>query len=402
MESSVKQLATEVRGITQEIGPEIIELRRTFHQYPELSWKEFKTGQRIQQLFRDLHLEVRGEICGTGVVAEFPGRERRKTIALRADMDALPMHDVKDVPYASKVPGVMHACGHDTHMAMAVGVARVLKKLNLSLPGSIRFIFQPSEEAAPSGAQQLVKHNVMEGVDRILAFHVDPTIEVGKIGLRAGVLTAFCDEFVLTVLGRSGHAARPHHAVDSIYLATQILNALYEIVPNLSEKYWPAVLSIGKIEGGTKANVLPEKVRLFGTIRTLDEHIRTEILSEIENRVLEITRAAGASFELDFPGPVPSVNNNPETIALVREAATLVNSGDGIVDIEHVSMGGEDFSWYLTKAPGALIRLGARKPGAEIYHLHTHNFDIDEQALAVGINVMTTAILKYLFEENSN
>jgi len=402
MELNIASISNEIKDVTNEINDEIVDLRRTFHQYPELSWKEIKTGKRLEGILKELNMDVNGGVCGTGVVAEMQGMTNGKTVALRADMDALPLDDVKDVSYASKIPGVMHACGHDTHMAMAIGVAKVLKRLNLNIPGNVRFIFQPSEEAVPSGASELVKEHVMDNVTRILAFHVDPTIEVGKIGLRSGVLTANCDEFKLSIFGKSGHGARPHLAIDTIYTSTQVLNALYEIVANRHESYWPAVLSVGKIVGGTKANVIPEKVELFGTIRTVDESNRNEIISAIETRVYEITRAVGATYQLVFPGPVPSVFNDAETINLFREAAQIVCSDKTFVNIENISMGGEDFSWYLTKAPGALVRLGVRKPEDEIHHLHTHDFDIDENALQVGINIMTTTVLKYLFDKNLN
>jgi len=402
MEANIRKLSAEILDITEDIKDDIIALRRTFHQYPELSWKEVKTGRRIEQILRELHLDVESGVCGTGLVADIKRDRGGPTIAVRADMDALPMHDDKNVPYASKIPGVMHACGHDSHMAMALGVAKVLTRLGKAVPGNVRLIFQPSEEAMPSGARELVNRQVMSGVDRIVACHVDPLIDVGKIGLRSGVLTANCDEFQLTIFGRSGHAARPHHSVDTIFVATHVLHALYEIVGSRTETYMPAVLSVGKIAGGTKSNVLPERVEIFGTIRTVDETNRAEMMTAVERRVYEITRAFGATFQLEFPGPVPSVRNDADTIDLIRGAAEMVNHEDGIVDISTVSMGGEDFSWYLTKAPGALIRLGARKPGEDIQYLHTHTFDIDERAIPFGISIMTTTIIKYLLENQRN
>ncbi|NIV95364.1 amidohydrolase [candidate division KSB1 bacterium] len=388
----------KLQEISDSIRDEIITIRRTFHQYPELSWKEFKTAERIVRILQEEGLRVQSGICGTGVIAEI-GEGGGRTIAVRADMDALPMYDAKDVPYASNVPGVMHACGHDSHMAIAIGVAKVLRKLNLNFLGRVRFIFQPSEEATPSGAEELVKSGVMDNVDEIFAFHVDPEIPAGKIGLREGLLTAHCNEFNLSVLGKSGHAARPHHSVDTIFLSTQVLNALYEIVGNRTQAFAPAVLSIGKLSGGTKANVLPERVDISGSVRTIDEQTRNEILKAIEERASDITRAAGGSYQLEFLAPVPSVRNDSDLVRLIREIGETILSEDGIVSIKNVSMGGEDFAWYQTKAKGALIRLGARKPNDRVRYLHSQDFDIDESALPLGVSLMSTLLVQALLKK---
>ncbi|MFQ5769011.1 MAG: M20 family metallopeptidase, partial [bacterium] len=252
--------SAEIQKLAYSLKEDIINIRRKFHKYPELSWQEFKTAEQVVRMLKENGLVVKSGICGMGVVADFQGGQSGKTVAIRADMDALPMYDAKSVPYASKITGVMHACGHDSHMAMAIGVAKVLTSLKVNLPGTVRFIFQPSEEATPSGAYELVKEGVMEGVDAVLAFHVDPEITVEKIGLREGILTAYCNEFKLTILGKSGHAARPHHSIDTIYLSNLVLSALYDIVGNRTQSFIPAVLSIGKIAGGTKANIIPERV----------------------------------------------------------------------------------------------------------------------------------------------
>ncbi len=389
-------LFNRIRSCAAEGANDVIELRRHFHQYPELSWKEFKTAEMLDHKLGGLGLEVTKGICGTGITAELSGASSSRTLAIRADMDALPMDDDKDVPYASRVPGVIHACGHDCHMAMAYGVARVLTEMNLDLPGNVRFIFQPCEEAIPSGALELVNAGVMDGVDGILAYHVDPELEAGAIGLRSGVLTAHCSEFRLTIFGKSGHAARPHHAVDTIHLSTRVLKMLYDIVGNRSQPFMPAVLTIGKLAGGRKANVIPDVVEIAGTVRTVDSKSHDEILTAIEENVRAITRAVGGGYELEFPDPVPSVVNDAGMVNMIREVATEMLTSDCLKNIEHVSMGGEDFSWYLSKAPGALIRLGARKPGSEISYLHTNKFDIDESALSVGVALMAMLIIRYL------
>lgn len=391
-------LPEKIWRLANKFKDEIVTLRRTFHQYPELSWKEFKTGERIASILSSEGFEVRNNVYKTTVVAELKSGEGGKIVAIRADMDGLPMYDAKDVTYASRVAGVMHACGHDAHMAIAIGVAKLLKSLNLNLPGKVRFIFQPSEEAIPSGAEELVRAGVIRDVDGIFAFHVDPEISGGKIGLKEGLLTAYCSEFKLTILGKSGHAARPHHSIDTIFLTQQVLSTVYDITGKRSQQYVPAVLTIGKIEGGTKANVIPERVDIFGTIRTIDEQTRNEMIAALEQRVYAITKAAGGSYQLEFLSPVPSVLNDPHMVNMVREVGTELLTHNGIVDLSDISMGGEDFSWYLTKAPGVLIRLGAKSDSDKIRYLHTHDFDIDERAIPVGVAVMSMIVVKYLLD----
>jgi len=390
------ELINEIHACVESIASEIIDIRRNFHQYPELGWMEVKTAHKLTSVFEQLKFDVRNDVCKTAVVANLAGKRAGKTLGIRADMDALPIHDKKDVSYASRIPGVLHACGHDCHMAIAVGVAKVLKHLNIDLPGNIRFIFQPCEEAIPSGAHELVQAGVMDEVDAILAFHVDPEVDVGKIGLRNGLLTAHCTEFQLTIHGKSGHAARPHQAIDTIFLCNQILTAIYGIVGSRENPFMPAVLTVGQVNAGTKSNVIPDNAYIAGTIRTLDDNSLTEIVSQIEEKVHALTRAAGGSYQIEFPTPIPSVYNNPELIDLVENVAGKVLSPEKIVKIEKVSMGGEDFSWYLDRAPGALIRLGARKPDGQITYLHTSNFDIDENALLIGVKLMSILALKYL------
>lgn len=391
-----KNIIEQIDTTTAELEPEIVQLRRILHEYPELSWKEHNTAERIIRTLRQEGLAVRSDLCGTGIVAELPGAGAGKTIAVRADMDALPLQDTKRVPYASKVMGVMHACGHDCHMAIAIGVIKTLQRLRFNFPGKVRFIFQPSEESTPSGARELVRANVMQDVNHIVALHVDPELPAGQIGLREGALTANCTEFRIAILGKSGHGARPHQAIDSVFVSHQVMSAIYDIVGSL-ETLSPAVLSIGAVHGGAKANVLPERVDLAGTIRAIDDASREEIMSILEHRVHEITHGYGARYQLEFLPPIPSVVNDPAIIDLIRSVIRPLNGQVGIVDIEKVSMGGEDFSWYLTKAPGALFRLGARKSTEEeVRHLHTSSFDIDEKALRTGITVMTLIVLQYL------
>lgn len=396
------EILNRIKSITEQITDEIVQIRRTLHQYPELSWQEKETAQRLSEWLKKENCRVNTSFLKTSVIAEFGTGADSHLVAMRADMDALPLQDVKTVEYASRVPGVIHACGHDAHMAIAIGVVKVLNRLNLTLPGKIRFIFQPSEEADPSGAKELVEAGVTENVKAIFAFHVDPEIPAGKIGLRDGVLTAHCNEFQLSIFGKSGHAARPHHSVDTIFLANQVLNSYYQIIGSHSTPGCPAVLTIGKIAGGSKANVIPDRVDILGTLRTIDIKVREEIISIMKKRVEAITQSAGGGFKLEFKTPILSVINDEKLINLARKTVEALFSEKQIFEIPQVSMGGEDFAWYLTKTPGILMRLGARMDVNDVRYLHTNNFDINEKAIPFGISIMTALILNYFLTHDEN
>jgi amidohydrolase len=386
----------EILARAEKLSPEVIEVRRQFHRYPELSWQEHKTAKLLVERLAGLGLSVRNDICETAVVAELRGAAPGPLLGLRADMDALPMDDGKDVPYASRVKGAMHACGHDAHMAMALGVAEVLQPMSGCIRGGVRFIFQPCEEASPSGAHELVKRGVMDGVERVFAFHVDPEIPAGKIGLRHGALTANCTEFRVAVFGKGGHGARPHQSIDTVYIMHQIMEMAYGLPSRRTEPFVPAVLSIGHIHGGMKANVIPNRVDISGTMRTVDEITRTELIAKLRTGIDVIASANGAEYQLEFPQNVPAVFNDAYSVELARSSFSGLFRPENIVAIDKVSMGGEDFSWYLTKAPGVLIRLGSRKSGEEVHHLHTNHFDIDERALPIGVALMSDILLTLL------
>jgi amidohydrolase len=266
----------------------------------------------------------------------------------------------------------------------------------------VRFIFQPSEEASPSGAAEMVKAGAMAGVDAVLAYHVYPESPAGQIGLRPGALTANCNEFKLTIHGRGGHAARPHLAIDAIRLSNQVLSALYEIVGHRKNQNSPAILAIGKITGGAASNIIADLVEIYGTVRTVEEESRREILAAIAERARNITAAGGGACDLEFLTTLDSVRNDPALIELARNVAGAHFGEHSIFNIENVSMGGEDFSCYLEKAPGALIRLGVRRVGEEIRHLHTKNFDVDEAALPFGAALMAMMIVQFLSDDDKH
>ncbi len=390
----VKQ-TSEIDSLTASYSKRIVDLRRHFHRNPELSWQEEKTSAHLRHLLAEDGVEVSTDLCPPGLVATLHGAGTGPTIAIRADMDALPLQETNDVPYASQEPEVMHACGHDCHMAMLYGVARVLKASNVEFAGKVKFIFQPCEESLPSGASKLVQAGALDDVDVIYAYHVDPEIAAGKIGLRSGALTAQCNEFTLTLRGSSGHAARPHQAVDTIYLGSKILDALYEAAALRAEPLRPAVLAVGKIVGGRKANVVADELTLAGTVRTLGERDWLDMKERFERIVAMMAESFGASARFEFGEPIPAVYNDPALISVVRTVATDMIGPENIVDIPNVSMGGEDFAWYLTKAPGALIRLGVRRGDHPVTPLHSSDFDVDESALPLGVSLMAKTVIEF-------
>jgi len=281
-------------------------------------------------------------------------------------------------------------------MAMLYGVAKVLKDAAIEFPGCVKFIFQPCEESMPSGASKLVEAGVVDDVDAIFAYHVDPEIPAGKIGLRTGVLTACCSEFTLTLTGRSGHAARPHQAIDANYVGLKVVDALYDIVGNRAEPFVPAVMTIGLMEGGRKANVVSDEFKIGGTIRTLDQASWLDIKNKIERRVASIADSYGAGWDLKFLQPIPSVRNDAALIATARGVAETALGRGNIVELSKVSMGGEDFAWYLTRVRGALIRLGVRREASPVVPLHASNFDVAEKALPLGTSLMAKIAVAFL------
>jgi len=393
---------SEIDSLTESNAAEIVEVRRHLHRNPELGWQEDKTSAHLQHLLQRDGIEVTPGPCGASLIAHLEGMSPGPTVAIRADMDALPVLESNDVSYVSQEEGVMHACGHDCHMAMLYGVAKVLKQSSVEFPGRIRFIFQPCEESTPSGASQLVEAGVVDEVDAIFAYHVDPEIPVGKIGLRTGVLTARCNEFDLTLLGRSGHAARPHQTVDATYVGTKVLNALYDVVGNRTTPFVPAVMTVGQVAGGRKANVISDEFRIKGTIRTLDEASWVQIQNRMERVVASIADSFGARYKLEFLLPIPSVRNDAGLITTARRVAETTIGSDNIVELGKVSMGGEDFSWYLTRVKGALIRLGVRRGTDPVTPLHASNFDVDERALPLGTSLMARIVLTFLQESGKS
>lgn len=382
---------------------QIVADRRHLHMHPELSGEELDTSLYLYQQLDtegyavELGPEGRGVTVQPKPVAPEDVEAAIPRICIRADIDALAIQDEKNAPYASQVPGVMHACGHDAHTATVLGAIRALSELEAGgdLPWPVRWraVFQPAEETC-EGAHAMVRAGVLESVDAIIATHMDPSRAIGKIGVRPGVLTANGDHIVFTIYGRGGHAARPHETIDPIAVAAQLISSLYLFVPRTTDSLDAVVITIGQILGGDNPNVIPERVQLRGTLRTLSRTVRERTLEYIRQLARGVGESTGTKIEVEFSVGVHSVENDGYLTELFRKSAADVVGENGVEEIQQPSMGGEDFSAYLDHVPGAMFRLGCASPGAEATPLHTPRFDIDEKALAIGAKILArTAVL---------
>jgi amidohydrolase len=331
------------------------------------------------------------------------GGDGGDTVAMRADMDALPIQDYKKTEYASNVPGVMHACGHDVHTAILMGTAIVLSGVSRGvaggLPGSVKFIFQPSEEVPVGGARFMIDAGVLEdpAPSAVFALHCYPEMEVGTIGHRAGLVTAAADRLKIIVKGKSGHASRPHRSVDAVLVSSMVINAIHHIVSRRTDPFHPAVISIGTIKGGAVANVIADRVEMSGTVRTLSLEMRENIPKLIEEVVKGVTMTMGAGYDFSYEPGNPSVVNDWALDHLVKKCATDIVSAQGVVEMSEPVLGAEDFAFYTEKVPGAFVRLGtgnARK--GVTAQLHSSLFDVDERSLAVGTRFMSWLAASYL------
>jgi amidohydrolase len=370
------------------------EIRRRLHSHPEPSREEYQTtrflAEELEQagVARDVAPTGRGLIAGPELGDGLP------VVAFRADIDALRIQDAKDVPYRSTRDGVMHACGHDAHAAMAIGACLALWHCRSELPQNIawRAIFQPSEEVG-EGAHEMIAAGAMKQVRAVVALHVDPDSLTGRIGYRPGVLTAFCQELQVEIQGRGGHAARPHQSLDPIGVASQFITSVYQFVPRSVDSRDPVVVTFGCIQGGTSANIIPEQVLLKGTIRTLSEAAGSRVIERIRQIAFGLSEASGATIQVTFRRGTDAVVNDPEVTRTCVQAAGEVVGSANLDEVPLPSMGGEDFSGYLKHAPGCLMRLGVAASDRPHHFLHSPQFDIDEHALVLGARVMARSVV---------
>lgn len=375
--------------VDDELFEWIRDIRRKVHQQPELAFKEEKTAELIAKKLKTLGIKYQAGIAETGVIGKLIVNKNAPTVAIRADMDALPVTENTGLPYSSKNPGVMHACGHDGHIAIVLGVAAILKKKPPK--GNVVFIFQPAEEEQ-GGAKPMIEHGALDGVDVIFGGHIERHYQVGEIGIKAGIHTSHVDAFVIKITGKGGHAARPHLAIDAVLIASQLVVNLQSIISRQINPIHPSVITIGYLKSGTVDNVIAEKATLKGTIRTTDEYIRTEIIEKIKKLASSMAIFYGAEIKVEMkPGYPPVVNEECVSKFAVQVAEKLVGK-DNTIAIPYPSLGGEDFSYYLQQIPGCFVRYGAAKEGHETASSHSPDFDFDEEVLRVGAAYMSELI----------
>jgi len=373
----------------EQIFPKLLEIRRHIHSNPELSFQEHETAKYIESFLNEWQIPNK-RMAGTGVIALIEGKLPGKTIALRADLDALPIFEKNEVPYKSKNEGVMHACGHDVHSTCLLGAAYLLKQNQDKIKGNIKLIFQPGEEKLPGGASILIKEGVLENpkVDLIIGQHVMPLINEGNVGFREGLYMASTDEIYLKIIGKGGHGAMPHLCIDPVVISASIIIELQQLVSRHCPPHIPCVLTFGKIEAKGATNVIPNEVLLEGTFRTMDEEWRAKAHQLIYDFIKNLVEARGAKFELDIQKGYPFLKNNPELTRACKASAQLY-LGEEHVEELGIWMAAEDFSWYSQKVPACFYRLGTRNESKGITHsVHNANFDIDENALKNGAGLM--------------
>ncbi len=388
-------MLSHIKDLAANLAPRLIEIRRHFHSHPELSGHEYQTAAYIAGVLSSCGLRVREGIGKVGVVGELVGTGTDdRVLAIRADMDALPIHERTQLEFISRQPGIMHACGHDVHSTVGLGTVMVLSQLGVKLPGTIRFLFQPAEEIA-QGAQWMVQDGAMSGVSAILGAHVFPTIPAGVIGIRYGALTAAADDLELTILGESGHGARPHEAIDAIWIAAQVITALQQAISRTQNPLRPVVLTVGKISGGRAPNVIADQVQLLGTVRSLHPETSAALSDWIEKIVAGVCQTYGARYELNYRHGVPSVQNDLSLTQLLESCAREAWGNSGVQIIPEPSLGAEDFSVYLQEAPGSMFRLGVGFTDQRNYPLHHPQFVVDEAAIVTGVVTLAYAAYRY-------
>ncbi len=401
----------QLDAVVADDANKVVALRRHLHSHPELSGAELQTSLHLYQILGKLGINVRMGPEGCGVIAENPNTHETpgepasagglpssppNRIAFRGDIDALSIQDEKTVPYRSTHHGIMHACGHDAHTAILYGTILALTTLQqqdqLPWPVAWRAIFQPAEETA-TGAAQMIEIGAIDDIAAIFALHVDPARRTGEVGLRAGPLTAHCDMLRFSVHGQGGHAARPHESKDPIAAAAQLISTLYQFVPRATDSHDAVVLTIGQVRGGQNPNVIPDRVSLSGTLRTLDAAVRTRTVEQIGQVARGVGEITGTKIGVEFHASIPSVQNDPEITRLVWQEAEEILGTDNVQLIARPSMGSEDFACYLEHVPGVMFRLGSAIDLATTTALHTPKFDIDESALEIGTRIMTRAVI---------
>jgi len=395
----MENIKTRIAQLSSEYFQEIREIRRHIHQNPELSTEEYMTAEYICKKLDEYGISYRKNVAGTGVVGLIEGKNPSgRNIAIRADMDALPIIEQNNVDYKSLIHGKMHACGHDVHMACLLGTARILDRLTDQFSGSVKLIFQPSEETYPGGAIKMIHEGVLKNPDTasVIGQHVTNEIDAGKIGVRSGIYMASTDEVFLTVKGKGGHAATPDQVIDPILIASHIIVAIQQIVSRNANPIVPTVVSFGKISGEGRTNIIPDEVLVAGTIRTFDESWRTKIHEKIAKLSSSIAEGMGGRCETRISHGYPALINDHQLTAKIKSWAIDYLGENNVLDLEK-RMTAEDFAYFAQEVPSSFFRLGTRseKKGM-ISNLHTSTFDIDETSIMTGMGFMAYAAVRYL------
>lgn len=384
-------MKNRIKELAHKYAPAFIAIRRHIHANPELSFQEHETSKYIQQQLDTFGVKYTAGIAGTGIVAIIEGKNpSKKVIALRADIDALPITEANDVPYKSLNTGIMHACGHDVHTTCVLGATRILQELKDEFEGTIKILFQPGEEKHPGGASLMIKDGALENPrpDAILGMHVQPSMEAGLLGFRAGQYMASADEIYITIKGKGGHAAQPHLTTDTILVASHLVVSLQQVISRNNNPFSPSVLSICAFNGGYTTNVIPSEVKLMGTFRAMDETWRFKAHEIIKKQATELAHAMGAEIEIDILVGYPCLYNNEEVTERSRALAGEYLGQENVQDTE-VRMGAEDFAFYSQIIPACFFRLGTGNIAKGITSgVHTPTFDIDERAIETGIGTM--------------
>ena len=392
-------LLEKIKTLSLTYSDEVVALRRHLHAHPELSYKEFNTVKYVAEQLRKFGIEPQEGIGTTGLVAEIRGKNpEKKTIALRADMDALPIQEANDVPYKSKNDGVMHACGHDVHTSSLLGTAKILIEVKDQFEGTVRMLFQPGEEKNPGGASYMIRDGALENPrpSGIIGQHVFPLLPTGKIGFREGMYMASADEIYLKVIGKGGHGAAPDLCVDPIVIASHIIIALQQIISRNASPKQPTVLTFGNITGFGATNIIPNEVNIAGTFRAMNEEWRESGLQKIKKMAESIAEGMGGKCEVDISRGYPYLENNPELTRRIKAAATEYVGKENVIDID-ITLGAEDFAYYSQVIPASFYRIGTRNEAKGITsYVHTPTFDIDEDALKISPGLMAWMALEEL------
>lgn len=414
-------------NLVREVMPEVVRIRRLIHSHPELGFEETETSKVCAEALHNAGLDVMTGIARTGIVGTLRGARSGQTVALRADMDALPIPEETGLPFSSRVAGLMHACGHDGHVAIVLGAAMVLARLRDKLEGTVKFIFQPDEEGL-GGAKEMISAGVLDNprVDAIFALHLWPDIPFGHVGIHKGPAMAALDKVFIRIRGRGGHVATPHKGADALVAASLLVLAMQTLASREVDPLEPVVVGIGQLKAGRAHNTIADSAELIGTVRTLDPWLRQTMPRLIDRKVRGIAESTGVEYDFDYTFGCPPVINNPKVADMVVEVCKIIPEVKKVSVLTRPSMIGEDFAYYLQTTPGAMLLLGAgaettgdKVPGTCVgdtggyagmehrtvqaaYPLHHSRFDFPEEALAIGVKAMTTLVLRFLRQQTSD